>query len=208
MSIESCRRGRGSAHNRTGTVTVRACVLAASITFANERSASAEVPTWNQWNETGDSGVGQDHLRLTGGIGYGSRHGDVVLMGDFEYMLRDRVGLTGMTAATVFAPGGIPTVLPFLGGVNFHAFPKSAFDLTAGGRAGIALVLPVSTPEQPPGDISFAPRVDLVGGASFYFWGAFHMDAEAGYILLRTETGPLGRDLSGPLFAMKLGFYL
>jgi hypothetical protein len=54
---------------------------------------------------------------------------------------------------------------------------------------------------------SWSTRVTPVAGISLYYWGAFFLDAEAGYNILQ-YANQSAIDLSAPTYRVRMGFYL
>jgi hypothetical protein len=164
---------------------------------------------WNQWEDAGRTGLGQDNVKFSLGIGGGriGPHGTGLLSGELEYMLRDRIGMVGMTGVNLFGADVKHTVVPFLGGVQLHLFPKHSVDVTVGARAGMALIFPGAGAPEPKGPV-FVPRTDGVAGVHLHYFGALHLGFEGSYCIFRRDDGPAHVPMQGPAGALKLGFFL
>jgi hypothetical protein len=87
-----------------------------------------------------------------------------------------------------------------LGGA-FHVLPRSWIDVYIGADAGFVHIATATLPA------SWSTRVTPVIGVTLYYWGAFFVEAEAGYNVLQYAK-EVAIDMSAPTYRVRLGFYL
>lgn len=168
------------------------------------RSAHADpAPTnnWNQWDDDGRDGVTQGTTKLALGIDYaqvGSRGDTLRLALEVEHLLRDRWGLVG----TLALPVGGEWVAPASLGVRFHLVPKFPLDPFLGLAGGVAWLAPDRVAPVA------APIGSARAGLAFHYLGLFFAQMEGGYDLVSYGREGVTIDLSGAIFAGRLGVEL
>jgi hypothetical protein len=109
--------------------------------------------------------------------------------------LRDRWGLVG----TLALPVGGQWVAPASLGVRFHFVPKFPLDPFVGVDGGVAWLAPDGLAA------TAAPIVSGRAGLAFHYFGLFFAQVEGGYDWVQYDREGVTIDLSGALFAGRLG---
>jgi hypothetical protein len=168
-----------------------------ALTLVTAEAARAE--TWSQWSTPAVSGVGQGATKLGIGVDWAHVPGDhsLRLAGDFEHMLRDRIGLVGRAALPIDGAWVAPATL----GLRFHLLPLSPLDPYVGGGGGLAWM------RFPGRDARIDPTIDAEAGLTFHYWGLFYLEAGVRYDLVRYSAPDAGADLSGLVVGGRSGVY-
>lgn len=163
--------------------------------------ASAIAP--NQLGDDFNDGIQQSNLKL--GIGWSQENHENLrahlLQGQFEFFMSDRLSLRGNAGVPLSTAVAETKYYPFMLGGAFHVLPRSPLDFYIGADAGFVHIATATLPA------SWSTRVTPIVGVTFYYWGAFFLEAEAGYNVLQYAKD-VALDLSAPTYRARLGFYL
>jgi hypothetical protein len=176
----------------------RFSLSAATLALALSSSARADEH-WSQWSAPAISAVGQGATKLDLGIDWAhvpNGH-SVRLAGDFEYLLRNSIGLVGSAAVPIQGAWVAPATL----GLRLHVVPLSTFDPYVGLRGGVAWMRPLGR------DARIDPTIDAEAGVAFYYFGLFFLEAGARYDVLRYAATSGAFDLSGLVVGGRSGVY-
>lgn len=164
-------------------------------------AAEKQIP-WNQFNETHLNGFSEGMLKLSAGTltDYTDGHENWLMAGRFEYLFSDHFGMRGEAATTLSSelPDFTYNILSL--GMNFHIFPRSAYDIYFGGAGGFSYISPLKQSGE------WFSRTAVYLGAGYYFWGLFFLEAEGRYTI-QHYAGDSARNLSGPGYSLQIGFY-
>lgn len=178
---------------------MRICGVAIALVLLNSISAIAP----NQQGIDYNDGVQQNNLKLS--LGWSQENHDRyrvhLLQGQFEFFMSDRLSVRGNAGLPLSAASPETKYYPFMLGGAFHLLPRSWLDLYFGADAGFVHIATASLPA------TWSTRVTPVVGASLYYWGAFFLEAEAGYNILQYARD-VAIDMSAPTYRVRLGFYL
>jgi|JI10StandDraft_1071094.scaffolds.fasta_scaffold290511_3 hypothetical protein len=157
----------------------------------------------NQMGSDFNDGIQANNLKL--GLGWSQENHEStrahLVQGAFEFMLTDRFSVRGNAGLPVSTAVTDFKYYPFMMGGALHLFPRNWFDIYLGADAGFVHI------GAPNLAASWSTRVTPVAGISLYYWGAFFLDAEAGYNILQ-YANQSAIDLSAPTYRVRMGFYL
>lgn len=188
----------------------RARLLVVASLFAAPLAHADDPPplaTWNQWEDSGASGVARGVLllgtdvtfRLPSLPGTAPRTLFVGIQLDAGLMVTDHFGVrTDFTLPIHDGAAQDVRLIPATIGGALHALPKSPVDLYVGARGGLVLV------RIGDGGNEIEPTVGVLGGIAFHYWGMFLVRAEVGYDLVRYGA----QSLDGPVFSVGTGLAL
>ncbi|MCS6971953.1 MAG: hypothetical protein NZL89_02925 [Leptospiraceae bacterium] len=157
----------------------------------------------NQMAADFNDGIQKGNLKLA--LGWSQENHEPyraqLLQGQFEFFATDYFGVRGNAALplSLAAPG--MQYYPLTLGMALHFLPRHAVDFFAGADAGFVYF---GTSQL---RANWSTRITAIAGMSLYFWGAFFLEAEAGYSVLQYARDTAA-DLSAPTYRVRIGFYL
>ncbi|HMV36813.1 MAG TPA: hypothetical protein PKD60_13025 [Turneriella sp.] len=176
-------------------------IFPAAIVLLLVSHVSAIAP--NQLGNDFNDGIQQSNLKL--GIGWSQENHDSLrahlLQGQFEFFMSDRLSLRGNAGVPLSTAVSETKYYPFMLGGAFHVLPRYWIDFYFGADAGFVHIATATLPA------TWSTRVTPVVGATVYFWGAFFLEAEAGYNILQYAKD-VAIDMSAPTYRVRTGFYL
>jgi hypothetical protein len=153
---------------------------------------------WNQWDDDARDGVTEGTTKAGIGVDYaqvGTQGHTVRIALEVEHLLRNRWGLVG----TLALPVGGERVAPASLGVRFHFVPKFPLDPFVGVAGGVGWLAPDGI-----AGIA-APMGSARAGVAFHYFGLFFAQAEGGYDVAQYGREGVTLNLSGAVFAARLG---
>lgn len=157
----------------------------------------------NQASSESNDGIQENSLKL--GLGWSMENQSAyrvhILQGQFEFMLSDRFSVRGNAALLLSTAVTDMKYYPFMMGGAIHLLPRYWLDVYLGADAGFVHIATATLPA------TWSTRVTPVIGATLYYWGAFFLEAEAGYNILQYAKDT-AIDMSAPTYRVRMGFYL